>query len=204
MQEIFYEESVALHNEKPAKRRYTIFTVTAILCFIFAAFALINIGGMPTQTADGESLLGQTSFIMSIVIWAVLGIGMIASGVFLFIKRHAFYLSFDYTFVSGELRISKVLHNRKRKLLYRLSDDKLILIGRVDSDSYKKLKASPDNKEDILTPNTEAEEGKEFFYIQAATNVGKRILVFECRPQLISTILHYTRRNILESEFNRR
>lgn len=204
MQEIFYEESVALHNEKPAKRRYTVFTVTAILCFIFAAFALINIGGMPLQTAEGESLTGQPSFIISIVIWAVLGIGMIASGVFLLIKRHAFYLSFDYTFVSGELRISKVLHNRKRKLLYRLSDDKLILIGRVDSDSYKKLKASPDNKEDILTPNTEAEEGKEFFYIQAATNVGKRILVFECRPQLISTILHYTRRNILESEFNRR
>ncbi|MFQ7035949.1 MAG: hypothetical protein ACLRTQ_09910 [Candidatus Borkfalkia sp.] len=29
-------------------------------------------------------------------------------------KRHAFYLSYDYTFVSGELRICKVIHNRKR------------------------------------------------------------------------------------------
>ena len=97
-----------------------------------------------------------------------------------------------------------MIHNRKRKLLYRLSDDKLILIGRIESASYKKLKAAPNSKEDILTPNVEAEEGKEFFYIQAATNVGKRILVLECRPQLISTILRYTKRNILESEFNRR
>lgn len=204
MQEVFYEESVAMHNEKPAKVRYTVFTITAILCIIFAIISLMNIMFMPVQTESGESLLGQSSFIINIVVWGVLCVVMIVSSIFLLIKRHSFYLSYDYTFVSGELRISKVLHNRKRKLLYRLSDDKLIMIGRVDSETYKKLKASPDNKEDILTPNSEAEEDKEFFYIQAATNAGKRILIFECRPQLISTILRYTRRNILESEFNRR
>lgn len=203
MQEIFYEESVALHDEKPAKRRYTIFTVTGVLCIIFAVAAFLNIMWMPVES-EGESLLGQQSFMISIVIWAVLCALMIACAIFLFIKRHSFFLSYDYTFVSGELRISKVFHSRKRKLLYRLSDDKLILIGRVDSETYKKLKASPDTKEDILTPNSEAEDDREFFYIQAATNVGKRILVLECRPQLLSTILRYTRRNILESEFNRR
>ena len=143
-------------------------------------------------------------YVVSLIIWGVLFAIMVVGAIFLFIKRHSFYLSYDYTFVSGELRISKVIHNRKRKLLYRLSDDKLIMIGRIESETYKKLKASPDSKEDILTPNVEAEEGKEFFYIQAATNVGKRILVLECRPQMISTILRFTRRNILESEFNRR
>ncbi len=204
MQEVFYEESVTMHNEKPAKRRYTIFSVTAVLCFILAFVSFINLMWTPTATADGESLVGQASFTISLVVWGLLCVSMIVGGVFLIIKRHAFYLSYDYTFVSGELRISKVLHNRKRKLLYRLSDDKLIMIGRVDSETYKKLKASPDNKEDILTPNTEASDDREFFYIQAATNAGKRILIFECRPQLISTILRYTRRNILESEFNRR
>ena len=39
MQEIFYEESVALHDEKPAKRRYTLFTVTAVLCIVFAVIS---------------------------------------------------------------------------------------------------------------------------------------------------------------------
>ena len=37
MQEVFYEESVSLHNEKPAKFRYTLFTVFGILCFVSAA-----------------------------------------------------------------------------------------------------------------------------------------------------------------------
>ena len=80
----------------------------------------------------------------------------------------------------------------------------MIKIGRFDSESYKKLKSSPDNKKDILTPNAEAEEGKEFFYIQASTNVGKKILVLECRLQLIYTIVRYMNKNILESEFNRK
>ena len=71
----------------------------------------------------------------------------------------------------------------------------------MGSESYKKLKASPDNKEDILTPNDEAAEGKEFFYIQASTNVGKKILVFECRMEMIATILRFINKNILESEF---
>ena len=195
MQEIFYEESVALHNEKPAKRRYTVFTVTAVLCFIVAFISLmVLVFAIPMQT----------EYIPSFIFFGIMLIGMTAGGIFLLIKRHSFYLSYDYTFVSGELRISKVLHNRKRKLLYRLTDDKLIMVGRVDSETYKKLKASPDSKEDILTPNSEAAEDREFFYIQAATNAGKRILIFECRPQLISSILRYTRRNILESDFNRR
>lgn len=195
MQEIFYEESIALHDEKPAKRRYTLFTVTAVLCIVFAVISFFTLMmGIPAEA----------QYIPSFIIWGIMFVAMVVCAVFLFIKRHSFYLSYDYTFVSGELRICKVLHNRKRKLLYRLSDDKLILIGRVDSETYKKLKASPDTKEDILTPNSEAEDDREFFYIQAATNVGKRILVLECRPQLLSTILRYTRRNILESEFNRR
>mgnify|MGYP005778578281 CR=1 FL=1 len=195
MQEVFYEESIGMHDEGPAKRRFRMFTITGVLCIIFAIFAFMNF--MFTDTSlDG--------YVVSLIIWGVLFAIMVVGAIFLFIKRHSFYLSYDYTFVSGELRISKVIHNRKRKLLYRLSDDKLIMIGRIESETYKKLKASPDSKEDILTPNVEAEEGKEFFYIQAATNVGKRILVLECRPQMISTILRFTRRNIMESEFNRR
>ena len=204
MQEVFYEESVTMHNEKPAKRRYTIFTVTAVLCFILAFVSFINLMWTPTATADGESLVGQASFTISLVVWGLLCVSMIVGGVFLIIKRHAFYLSYDYTFVSGELRISKVLHGRKRKLLYRISDEKYIKIGRVGSESYKKLKSSPDVKEDILTPNEEAAEDKEFYYVQAATNVGKKLLVLECRQELLANILRYTRRNLLESEFNRK
>lgn len=205
MQEVFYEESAALRNEKSAKTRYTVFTVAAYACLASALFALLMIwvAFMTPMSKDQIENLKINEFLLSLLPMIIMFVLMLAGSIFLFKKRHSAYLSYDYTFVSGELRLSKVIHNRKRKLLYRLSDDRLILIGRVGSESYKKLKASPDCKEDILTPNDEPADDKEFFYIQASTNVGKRILVLECRQQLISNVIRYLNKNILESEFNR-
>ncbi len=206
MQEVFYEESASLLNEKPAKFRYNLLTIVGVICILSAVFAIIMIWmafSVPVNEEDMQSFVLK-DFLLSLLPLFILFVLMVVGAVLLFKKRHSVYVSYDYTFVTGELRICKVIHNRKRKLLYRLSDERLIKIGRVGSESYKKLKASPDNKEDILTPNEEAAEGKEIFYIQASTNVGKKILVLECRQQMISTILRYMNKNILESEFNRR
>lgn len=199
MQEIFYEESAGMRNKAPAKRMYTIFTIAGAICLIFAILSLLFALTSPVGE-DGFT----RSVVIVLVIWIVLFGVMLFGGIFLLRRRHTFFLEFDYTFVSGELRISKVIHERRRKLLYKIGDEKLIKIGRYGSESYKKLKASPDNREDILTPNNEAAEDKEFFYIQAMTAVGKRILVLECRLQMIYTIVRYMNRNILESEFNRK
>ncbi len=199
MQEIFYEESAGMRNKAPAKRMYTIFTIAGAICLIFAIMSLLFALTSPVGE-DGFT----RSVVIVLVIWFVLFGVMLFGGIFLLRRRHTFFLEFDYTFVSGELRISKVIHERRRKLLYKIGDEKLIKIGRYGSESYKKLKASPDNREDILTPNNEAAEDKEFFYIQAMTAVGKRILVLECRLQMIYTIVRYMNRNILESEFNRK
>lgn len=202
MQEIFYEESVSQHDRGPARRRYILFTVFGILCIIMAVALLINFIWTPYYDNEAEQVIEGAA--LSLVINGILIVVMIAGAVLLLVKRHNFYVSYDYTFISGELRIGKVYHGRKRKPLYRIGDDKLIVMGRVDSPTYRKLKASPDVKEDVLTPNTEAEEDKEFFYICAMTNVGKRILVLECRTALLSAILRYTRKNLLESEFNQK
>ena len=43
MQEVFYEESASLHNEKPAKRRYILFTVVGICCILSAVFSFFMI-----------------------------------------------------------------------------------------------------------------------------------------------------------------
>ena len=150
-----------------------------------------------------ESGIGTPQIIM-IVFLLVVTAGFFVSGGLMARKKHDFFLSYDYTFVSGELRISKVFNNRRRKNLYRLTTDRVIKVGRVGSDSYEKVKRSPDTKEDICTPNTEADDDKEFFYIHAQTNVGKKVIVLECRPQLVLTVVRYINRpGILEPEFNK-
>ncbi len=201
MQEIFYEESVDTHNRSSAKKKYMLYKIVSIISIVLGVFAVFNIFfGVSVDKDEGIT----TAVIIAIVMWAVLAALMFAAAVLLSKKKHAFFLSYDYTFVTGDLRISKVFNNRKRKHLYNIPTERIIKIGRVGSDTYEKLKRSPDIKEDILTPNEEAEEGKEFFYIHAQTNVGKKILVLECRPQLIYTVLRFMNRpGILETGFNR-
>lgn len=201
MQEIFYEESVDTHNQASAKRRFMVYRIFSVVSFVFAVFAFLTLlYGVPIDTDEGFT----APVIISLVVWLVLMAAMIALGIFFARKKHAFYLSYDYTFISGDLRISKVFNNRRRKHLYNVPTDRIIRIGRVGSESYEKLKKSPDVKEDICTPNTEADDDKEFFYIHAQTNVGKKILVLECRIQLIYTVIRFINRpGILEPEFNK-
>lgn len=188
-----------MRDDRPAKRMYIVFTVLGALCIVFALFALFSLYIVWFFT-DAEQTT-MTQIIITTVIWVVVMILMIVGAVLMLKKRHSFYISYDYTYVSGDLRISKVMHQRKRKHLYTISENRMIKIGRYDSESYKKLKASPENKEDILTPNEEAGEGKEFFYIYTGTAVGKKILVLECRLEMISAIIRHLNKNILESEF---
>lgn len=201
MQEVFYEESVDTHKQAAAKRRYMLFKIVSIIAVILGVIAVIMFFfGIPIGE-DGIT----PSVIAMLVVWGITAVIMFAFAILLGRKKHSFYLSYDYTFVSGELRISKVFNNRRRKHLYNIPTDRIIKIGRVGSDTYSKTKKTPETKEDILTPNNEAEDDKEFFYIYAQTNVGKRILVLECRQQLLFTIVRYMNKpNIFESEFNKR
>lgn len=201
MQEIFYEESVETHNNQKARTKYTVFTVFMILSYIAAILGFIMIMFSPAQDSDGTAF--STPVIINLVIWVVFTVLMLVCGIFLNIKRHSFFLSYDYTFVTGDVRISKVIHNRKRKLQFKFSTDCIIKIGRVGSDTYNKIKCAPDIKEVVLTPNEEAEKDKEFYYIQAQTDVGKRLIVIETRIDFIRHIVRFMRKNILESEFNR-
>lgn len=102
MQEVFYEESVSTHNEKSAKNKYTLFTVFMVLAFVSAVLCFLNVMFSPTQD-DGKDF--TMAIIVNLVIWIVFTVLFIAAGIFFSMKRHAFYLSYDYTFVSGELRL---------------------------------------------------------------------------------------------------
>lgn len=199
MQEIFYEESVDTHNKTAAKRKYTAYKVVSIVSAVLGVFAIFMILGFPVDEEEGIKAV-----VAAIVVWAVTAAIMFFFAVFTGRRKHSFFLSYDYTFVTGDLRISKVFNNRRRKHLYNIPVDRIIQIGRVGSDTYQKTKKTPETKEDILTPNDEADDDKEFFYIYAQTNVGKRILVLECRLQLIATIIRFmNKRGILEPEFNK-
>ena len=109
-------------------------------------------------------------------------------------------VSYDYCFVTGELRISKVFNVNKRKLVTRFDCAEILQIGDMDNSTYDRLKADPTTKEVFCTSNDMPSEGKFFMYILINDN-GKKLYVLECRETLLINILKFAPRSVLESDY---
>ena len=202
--DIFYEESAI--NQK-AKRREKLCTVLNILSKVFYVLAIIflMIGIVNMPVCSPESVEGINmeeyefaKFLFSTFIFFAVLFGF--SGFYLSYIRKIINVSYDYAFVSGELRISKVVSTTRRKLVARIDCNDMIQIGNVDSASYERCRLSPDTREIVCTPNKEPAEGKSFVYILAAHN-GKTLFVLECRDLLLVNIFKFAKRSILASDY---
>ena len=202
----FYEESAV--NQK-AKKQQTIYTILHVVQIIFIVLAVI-VGFLMSMTlsfsAPGEGAsqeeienyqmlqpvgLFSLFWMISFILFAVLMI---------FIKRR-FNLSYDYIFVSGELRIAKVFNQIKRKLVCILDQENILQVGDIDSVSYERLRSTPGLKEVICTPNVTPAEGKFFLYVLAQVDGVKKLYVLECREDLLINMMQFLRRDVLDRDY---
>jgi hypothetical protein len=109
-------------------------------------------------------------------------------------------LSYDYTFVSGELRIAKVFNINKRKFICRVQPEEILQLGDVVCDSYDRLASDPTVKKMMFTSNAEPTEGKFFMYMLVNDN-GRKLYILECREELLVNILRFVKRGTLSSDY---
>lgn len=202
--DIFYEESAI--NQKAKSREKVclvlnifskVFYVLAVLCLMIG---IVNIPVCSPESLEGVDMEAYafTKFLFITCIFFAVLFGF--SGFYLSYIRRIINVSYDYAFVSGELRISKVFNTTRRKLVARIDCNDMIQIGNVDSASYDRCRLSPDTREVVCTPNKEAAEGKSFVYILAAHN-GKTLFVLECRDLLLVNIFKFAKRSVLASDY---
>lgn len=193
MQEIFYEESSLTQNEKSAKTRYNVFKIFSIISYCCAAFWIFMF--LNFYSLKDFSFL---AFAFSVLLPVAL---FIASGVFLGRFKNKMFVDYDYTFVTGSVRISKVIKHTKRKNLLKFETSAIIQMGKYGSDSYLKIEKSPNVKKMILTSNVTPSEGKDFYYLYVNTDGGNKLLVFDCTEMFMATVLRYSNKTILEKDF---
>ncbi len=195
----FYEESAISVNSRGESRLYMAFKVLAIIFFV------IGIGGgallsfrIVVGTVTNEELDSmQRTFLL--VEWFGTLLILIGFGLICWFLKNRFNISYDYTFVEDEIRITKVFNGRKRKFLTTLKSDRIMQIGWVDSDAYQNALRGLGGKKIIrCTPNKQPAEGKEMIYIVQSTTLGKDLYVLECRRQLLENIVFTAGRNKLE------
>jgi hypothetical protein len=201
MNDAFYEESVSPNSTKFLNKMSLIFRIISI--FFYVIFVLILFFILISFYTVDISKMTTAQIIISIFMFLFMLISSILTAIFFQIKKDRLNISFDYTFVSGELRISKVFNGKKRKSLYILDISKFLQIGKYNSNQYKKIMNSPQIKEEILTPNKEPGINKDFYYLNVNTLSGKKMLIIECREILIANVLRSSRTNILEKDFKK-
>ena len=183
--DVFYEESSINRNERSGKTKYKIFH---ILANVFLAIAILCVCFTFYVPLDG------------LLLWLFICAWFFGCWFILFKLKNRFNVNYDYTFVSGELRIVKVFNVNKRKLLVRIQPDDIIQLGDVDNASFDVLRTDPNTKLVLCTANDEPSADKFLMYILANVN-GKTLYVLECREVLLMHMLRFVKRTTLESDY---
>ena len=204
--EAFYEESATNRNAEKGEKIYKILHYISWAILILAIFSLLFTGrNVPIRPKEGvenyeqaiNSYLARRSLCMLLL---AITIFLIAVWIVLMYVKRRVNVSYDYIFVSGDLRIAKVFNINRRKLAVRINCEDIMQIGDVDNSSYERLASAPDVKPVFLTQNQEPGEDKFFMYI-LVNNGGKMLYVLECRENLLINIMKFTRRSALESDY---
>ncbi len=183
--DVFYEESSIARNEQKGARKYKIFHIFSLVFFALGVFSLLLTLNIPIDLVIPWLIFCAWFLVVGIIFWRV---------------KQRFNVSYDYSFVSGELRISKVINVNKRKLVAKIDSEDMLQIGDMDNPAFDRLKSDPMTKTVVCTSNNEAADGKFFMYILANYN-GKKLFVLECREELLVHMLKFVKRSVLESDY---
>lgn len=194
MKDILYEESAIPTNSGREAKIYNILNVAGIVFFAIAIILMI-----PALPAGWDYLVGdhsqqqQLNSFLSAVLFAM--IFVVCGVIFMLIKKR-FNVVYDYTFVSGEIRISKVTGN-KRKYLYVITPREISRVGKTSDSAYASYQAQR-IRELKFTSNKFPQKGKDFYYFYCNDSMGKKILILECREEMIRNLSNYVSRGVLE------
>ncbi len=184
--DVFYEESAVAQNAKKGEMKYKIMHIISNIFLVLGIMAIIF--GFNVIPIDLWVVWGGVC-IWFFLIWFIL-----------FKWKSRLNVSYDYIFVSGELRISRVININKRKLLTRFDSSEIIQLGDTDNPSFERFRNDPTIKTVICTSNDVPADGKFFMYILVNDN-GKKLYVLECREKLLIEMMKFVNRSVLESDY---
>lgn len=193
MPELFYEETVNVKNADSQLKKFTTFRILSIISYTILflwLFVVYFTAGIDLDNPVPDLLL--LLFPAVILLMLALSFGML---------KNKFCVEYDYSFISGTIRVSKIIANLKRKNIYDFEFRKIEQIGYYDSETYNKYKKSPGVKCVYLTSNRTPMENKDFYYLAVNLKDGKKLMLIECTKSFIMAIVRFTGMTVLERGF---
>ena len=188
-----YEESAQPHNASKQSKCYTAFNVLFIVFAVLAVFEIFLCLLILPYALEGVT--GWT-LAVNIIVWVLPGLGFGLASFLFFWFRGRFNVSYDYLFVQDELRITKVFGGKKRKHIVTLTADHILQLGYCEGTSFERTYAGlKGDKPQIMTPNNEPAEGKDFIHILYSSSAGKTLYILECRKEMLEHLVLAAGRN---------
>lgn len=176
--------------------------------YVFLIITVVALFGTISniQLSSGEGLTGEAlqayEYLQALFLLSLFALLFFGSGaLMLFLLKRRVNINYDYTFVSGEIRIVKVFNVNRRKLVATIQSENILQLGDIENESYEHLRANTMNKEVFCTANVVPAKGKFFMYVHANDPTGKKLYVLECREELLVNILKFVKRSTLEHDY---
>ncbi len=159
MAEAFYEESVKSKDSSYNKRRRNMFLIVSVMFLaagiLFSVLTYLSLfadagdeGQYITQSLIFSGLLAVTA-ILSFVMFAVFRR-----------KKNNCNLEYDYTFISGSLRIAKVINNSRRKPVLAFDCSEIEALNSIQHEQYPRYETMAGIKKIVATPNLLEDDSK--------------------------------------------
>lgn len=162
-----YEYSVAPKNQSFQKTIMTILKVlrylNIVLCILFTVFAFFY----------------STQFIIFAAMSLITIIVLLFGG-------RLFYNYYDISYVSGSIRIIKVVNNAYRKMAVTFETKDIITVGRVLSPAFDKYAKDKSVKRIYASPNRLTEND---FCVYCSTKYGQTLVYMQYDEKFISYLL---------------
>ncbi len=188
--EVFYEESSIAADAKKAATKYKIIHILSNV-FLAIGILLIVIGFNVPSENPVQAFIG---WLITVCSW------FFVAWFCLFKLKQRFNVSYDYVFVSGELRIARVINTTRRKFVARLQPEDILQLGDVDSDSFEEFVGDANIKKVYCTANMQPTDGKFFMYILVHED-KKKLYVIECREEMLMHYLKFVKRTTLANDY---
>ena len=177
MREVLYEESAQPINFKSQKVLYIIYSVLMWISLIASILVFFI-----------EFFLGFDLFMLFIALTTIL---------FAYVRTR-FYYCVDCIFVSGSTRLVKVINYKKRKKIIVFEANEVVQVGKITSESFKKVLATPNIKKVYGTPNKYLDEG---FYVQIVQAGQPYVIILECKETYLQHLVAFAGRQVIEKDY---
>lgn len=175
MKEVLYEESA---NPVNLKFQKVIFVIYTVLIWIFGILDFVVIFFF---TADWLSIIFLT---LSLVAFWIL--------------RRKIYYCVDLVFITGQTRIIKVVNYKFRRKMMVFDYVDVIQVGKIGSESFEKIYATPKLKKVYATPNKYISEG---YYVYLAQEGVNYLVILECKEDYLINLVNFAGRKIIEKDY---